>query len=290
MLIIASAIVLIVLAIASYCDLRTREVPDWLNYALIAVGVATGLIASLVFHTWTYAAFSLAGLAIFVGIAYLMFYAGQWGGGDSKLIMGIGAIVGLEFSISFPFLKADAFLFAFWINTMIAGVVYALLWSIALAFLHGKAVSARFLLEIEKKASLKIFAFAASMLLAVLALFPPIPEIRTAFFLLSIIIFFSFYALVFVMAVEKSCMFKHMEPSQLTEGDWIAHNIVVKGKYICGPKDLGISKKQIRILEKLYLQKKVPRILIKEGIPFVPSFLAGFIMSLLWGNFLFSFL
>ena len=76
---------LIVLIIASYTDFRKREVPDWLNYGLIFAGVGINGIASLVFYDYHYVLYSLAGLALGVAIAMGMFYAGQWGGGDSKL-------------------------------------------------------------------------------------------------------------------------------------------------------------------------------------------------------------
>ena len=46
-------------------------------------------------------------------------------------------------------------------------------------------------------------------------------------------------------------MYKYVNPKKLTEGDWIAKNIIIKGKQICGPKDLGISKKQIQKLISL---------------------------------------
>ena len=48
----------------------------------------------------------------------------------------------------------------------------------------------------------------------------------------------TFYLLVFVKAVENACMLKYVKPTELTEGDWIAKNVRVNGKYICGPKDL----------------------------------------------------
>jgi Flp pilus assembly protein protease CpaA len=288
MLVISSIIVLSALLVASYCDIRTREVPDWLNYSLICAGVATGLLASLVYGTWTYAAFSLLGLGVFVALAYVMFYAGQWGGGDSKLLMGIGAAAGLEFSLSYPWLSAQNFLFGFWINTLLAGVGYAIAWSIALGLRHRKVVSERFAEEVSRRAMLRNIVLGASMLFAVFALFARIPEMRMAIFMLALISFFSFYALMLIKAVEKSCMYKLMPPDKLTEGDWIAHDILIGGKYVCGPKDLGISKKQIALLRRFHTQKKISRILVKEGIPFVPSFLIGFILTLIWGNFLFA--
>ena len=81
-------------------------------------------------------------------------------------------------------------------------------------------------------------------------------------------------------------MYKLVEPSRLTEGDWIAKNVLYKGKVITGPKDLGIAKKQIALLKKLYRENKVKKILVKEGIPFVPSFFLGWITTLVIGNIL----
>ena len=79
-------------------------------------------------------------------------------------------------------------------------------------------------------------------------------------------------------------MYRLVEPVKLTEGDWIVNDVYVGRQYICGPKDLGIEKRQIRKLVEYYKKGKVKRILIKEGIPFVPSFLIAFIITFLFGN------
>ena len=82
-------------------------------------------------------------------------------------------------------------------------------------------------------------------------------------------------------------MLKYVLPKQLTEGDWIAKDVKVDGKYITGPKDLGIEKKQIRRLVSFYKKNKVKKILIKEGIPFVPNFFIAYVVTLIFGNFIF---
>ena len=84
-------------------------------------------------------------------------------------------------------------------------------------------------------------------------------------------------------------MLKYVLPKQLTEGDWIVKEIKIGGKYITGPKDLGIEKKQINKLISLYKKKKVNKILIKEGIPFVPSFFIAYVVTLIFGNLVFLF-
>jgi len=99
-----------------------------------------------------------------------------------------------------------------------------------------------------------------------------------------------FYISIFIKSVEKVCMLKLVEPEKLTEGDWIARNVIVNKKRICGPKDLGIEKKQIEQLIQLKRKCLIKKILIKEGIPFVPSFLIAFIITLWFGNWLLLFI
>ena len=82
-------------------------------------------------------------------------------------------------------------------------------------------------------------------------------------------------------------MLKYVITKELKEGEWIEKEVKINGKYITGPKDLGIAKKKIRLLMNLYKQKKVKKILIKEGIPFVPSFFIAYIVTLIFGNLVF---
>src|SRR3989338_7330218 len=106
----------IALFIGSITDLKTREVADWVNYGLIISGVGLNLLFSAVYSDSSFIINSIIGLAIFFGIAYIMFYAGQWGGGDSKILMGLGAMIGIDVSF-----KTPQFLAGFFINALFAG-------------------------------------------------------------------------------------------------------------------------------------------------------------------------
>ena len=79
-------------------------------------------------------------------------------------------------------------------------------------------------------------------------------------------------------------MHKLVDPEKLTEGDWIVNDVKVDGKYICGPKDLGIEMQQIKKLIALKKRGKIRKVLMKEGIPFVPSFLLAFAVTIFLGN------
>ena len=95
---------------ASLSDIKTREVPDWLSYSLIAIGLGLRGINSIYLKDVWFFLYGLIGLTIMFGFGMLMYYTKQWGGGDSKLIMGLGAVFGSNIDtifnpvIDFPFL------------------------------------------------------------------------------------------------------------------------------------------------------------------------------------------
>ncbi len=81
-------------------------------------------------------------------------------------------------------------------------------------------------------------------------------------------------------------MLKYVKPTEVTEGDWIAKDVVIGKKYISGPKDLGIEMKQLKQLISYYKKGKIKKVLIKVGIPFVPSFLIAYLITIVYGNLL----
>lgn len=272
-------IALAALLVASYTDIRTREVPDWLNYGMIAAGLGVRMIYSLSASRWEYIIDGIVGLAVFYGFAYVMFYSGQWGGGDSKCLMGLGALLGLQF-------RLDSFALGVLVNTFLIGAAYGMVYSGVLAVIHRKAFMASWRL-VRQAREFRIVRVAL-LFLVILGLVAGFVlddlSIRFIVFALLLFLLVLFYAYLFTKAVETSCMRRWVKPEALTEGDWIVDDIVVAGKRICGPKDLGVSKAQIAVLVKLRQKGKLKRVLIKLGIPFVPSFLMALVVTWFVGN------
>jgi Flp pilus assembly protein protease CpaA len=277
--IILFSIVLTALIIGTITDIKTREVPDWVNFGIIFTGIGIRALYSAITFDWMFLVYGLIGLGVAVVIAYIMFYAGQWGGGDAKMLMGLGALIGLPLTFD-PF----PLLLIFLINALLIGGFYALGCSIGLAVIHRKKFVKNFKQLISKANLMQKIALGICIVFIILiSLLVKEQVIMWLFILLIVVLYLSIYLMIFIKAVELSAMFKFVEPEKLTEGDWIAKDYFVDGKKICSPKDLGISKKQIRQLINLKKKKKINKIKIKEGFPFVPSFLVAFILSLCFG-------
>lgn len=264
---------LAVLAVGAGTDIKWREVPDWVNFAGIAAGLGVRGIASALLLDWSFFVHGIAGLVAMFVLAWLLYYFGQWGGGDSKLLMALGAMLGLEVSWENPLL-------AFLVWAVLVGGAYGLLWSIALAVKYRKAVvpGMQKMLRTLRVYRLMVWALAALFVLAAFLLKDSVAVWLVV--VLALIFPLLFYSTVLVKAIEQCCMLQWIPPERLVEGDWIAKDVVVKGKRIVGPRDLGVSKKQILQLEKLNVKK----VLVKQGIPFVPALLIAYVLALWFGN------
>jgi len=267
------SVALAILLIATYTDIRTREVPDWLNFAGIAAGIGIRLLWSLETGEWGVLGWGVLGFALLFVLGCIMYYTGQWGGGDSKLVMALGALIGLEFSWT-------GTLLSFLIWALLAGALYGLCWSVVLAAKNR----AQFARKYRALSQTYRWAHVPAWLVLAFGIAFAIASDDILFRILVLVIGLCvpvlFYLALLVKAVEHCCMYKEYPVGRLTEGDWIAKPVIVKGRHICGPKDLGVSNKHIAELKKL----RVKSVLVKEGIPFVPSFLLGFLLTLWLGS------
>jgi len=280
------AIVLIWLTIASVLDIKTTEVSNWLSYSLIVIGLSIFLLKSIIEKSFDPILGSLLGLAIFTVIGAGMFYSRQWGGADAKILMGLGALLH-EYperliSIFDPNLNMP-FLLILFINIFVMGAIYGLLISIGLMVKKRKEFTKKFKELYKKTKGITIFLLILSITFIIIATFF-ISQIQLKIMLYFIglfpLIFFNLF--VAIKAIETVSMSKVISTSKLIEGDWIDEDVKVGNKIIYFSKSLGVSKAQIKEIQKY--KKKVK---IKDGIAFIPPFLIGTIVSLIFGSIVF---
>lgn len=260
-------------------DLKNRWVPDWVNYFLIFFGLGGHLIVSILNWSPWPIIYSAIAAGIFYAIGSLMFYAGVWGGGDAKMLVGFGALL--------PTLPATVvnpapwpFLLTIWSNVLIFGSLFGILGILALAITHKQAFTFEFKSLVAKN---KLAMYLSPIvLIAPLVLY----VYSNSLFFLLVSLATLLLPLVFVAkAVENSCMFKQIKPSALVEGDWIAETIKV-GDFTYAPNKSGIEKKDIEKLMSLEKSGKLKNIRVKEGLPYVPAMFAGLLLSVFYGDIL----
>lgn len=289
------------LILGTITDFQKREVADWINYGMIFTGISIRLIYSLIFNEFWFLFFGLAALGVTFLFGLLMYYTGQWGGGDCKMIMGLGALFGTTpffFNLNWDFISwvlpfnlnyNASFIYHFLFNSFFVGSIYGIFWSFFLLFRNRHSCKKKFI-EIMKTSTIKLtliatfsfFVFGYSFLYFT----------QTNDLLLQVLLWMIFVLpllFVFVKTVESAGMIKMMKIKDLTEGEWIVEDVIVDGNRITGPKDLGISYKQIQKLKSFQKKGKIQEVKVKIGIPFVPAFLIAFFITAFYGNILLLF-
>ena len=98
---ICAGVALLMLIIATICDLTTHKIPNWLTLPILLLGI---------FATCYQSQDKTKELAIFIGIFFIMGCIGVTGWGDIKCVMAIASLVGWLPAAS-SFVVANVFLF-----------------------------------------------------------------------------------------------------------------------------------------------------------------------------------
>ncbi|NYT12907.1 MAG: hypothetical protein GKC01_00160 [Candidatus Methanofastidiosa archaeon] len=83
----------IILFHASYLDIKKREIEEWHWIVLVIVGLVHAIYLSFTFQSFRPLLITGGVFFLMFGIALLLFYLGLFGGGDGKMLMGIGALL-----------------------------------------------------------------------------------------------------------------------------------------------------------------------------------------------------
>jgi Flp pilus assembly protein protease CpaA len=277
---ILSIISLVALLYGSYTDIKTREIPDTLSIGLIYLGIVISLGATIFYWSYKPLLSGLIGLGAGALIGLVFYYTGQWGGGDAKMLMGLGSIIGLDvFTMSQTFPE----LMIFMINLILFGAIYGVIWLFGLAIKNWKVFRPEFRETRRKSKILRlrvIFLSLALLFSAIVFLIKPDFLIIVMIYLILVFSVISLYLFMIIKSVEKSCLLKEIDVKKLTEGDWVLDKVKLKNadKYIY--TKTGITERGIKML----LKSKKRTVLVKEGIPFIPSFLLAYIVTIVFGN------
>ena len=249
------------IAVASFQDLKKREVDNWVNYFILISGFAFISFKSIFDSNLSFFLYGCFCLLICLAIGNLFYYGMVFAGGDAKLLIAlfplfIGAGIKsclINFGIFILFL-------------MISGSIWGLLYSFFFYFKDFNKINKQF--KIEFKSKYLRLGVVIGVLFLVTSFF------NFLFLYLAIFVFLVSILFAFAKSIEKISMICPKDARDLREGDWLAEDVRIKGKIIKYNWE-GLDKKDIKRLQSY--KKKVK---IKDGIPFVPGFLIAFILYL----------
>jgi Flp pilus assembly protein protease CpaA len=261
------AIALIGSFIAGFWDLKTSNIPDKLCIFMIISGLAIHSYVGLTTGDYGNLINSLLFGGLFLAFGIIMYFTGQWGGGDGELLVAIGVLVP-NLTIAKTFFP---FALSFFINSFFIGAAFAVLYSVVLA-MKSPLIRRNFAKSVKTPSFL--LALAPFVALSMISFF--YFKALSAIFLLScvLIVFWKF-----AKSIDKGFV-KRIPVGDLKVDDMLAEDI----------PSLKIRKNLIKGLTKEQVAKikKIKRyVLVREGIRYGLVFPLTLVFTLLFGDFFF---
>jgi len=276
---IAFTVALIWVFVASIFDIKTREIPDWLNFSLLSILSFIFISSSLLNKDVTIFLFSLCGIVFCFILSNLLYYWKVFGGGDAKLLIALGPMMFPKFlshGVLAP--SKNMFVTTFITNLLFVASVYGIIWTIALIIINRKKIKRM------KKGPLRKQFIYFLILGIVLSIFNISFIALSRMFLYLSILSLALPFLFLMVKIADDLMVKDVRLSSVMEGDILAKDIVVrKGQRRIRIKQTlrGLSENDIALLKK----SGIKSVRIKYGMPFAPVFFLALIVSL-FGNIL----
>lgn len=269
--------------LAAVFDLKTTEIPDQIPYAMIAIALFLHLIQAILLRSfWSILSSLFWGLSL-LGFGFLMYYLGQWGGGDAKILSAIGFLIpelpqNFGIKLLFPFPLSYSF------NVFLVGATYMLAYAFIIALIHKKIL---FKFLDDMKASSKVLSIGSLVLFISFFL---INWFLAKYFRISFDILFIlkssllpliatialFVVWKFAKVVENVGFKKRIPISKLKVGDVLLESKLWE----------GISKKELTKIKKS--GKKF--VVVKEGVRFAGTFPLALLFTIYIGDGLLLFM
>lgn len=260
--------------VAGVVDLKTTEIPDWIPYVMMGVGITGNLVQSVLTGSYMPILMSMLVGMGYLGFGFLMYFTGQWGGGDAKILSGIGFLVpmiNIFDSLMFPFYIG--FLF----NVFFIGAIYMILYIIVLSMMNRKICKEFFK---RLKADSRYLPHAIIFMVVFLVIFNYMTAYNLKMFTIGFSIKFSafislmsfsiFILYKFAKTVEDVGFRKRIPISDLKEGDVLIDSKVWE----------GITEKELKEVKKS--GKKY--VWVKEGVRFAPAFPLALAFTIYFGE------
>jgi len=264
--VIVEAILVLALVLSSIEDLRIREVPDVLSYSLVGIGVLIAVTRSIMQVSIDPILQSVSGVVVAYAFGFVLLKNQVWGGGDLKLLLGVASFIGFYPGGMFDFALYLVLVFA-------AGSLGGMLWTGVRILRHRHEIQE----HVPMMRPAFFFILGASFVLAATSV-AVIGWRPSGWYLAgaSVLLLFSLYLSYILKHAEQDLVIVDIDPKDLVPGDWLMEDIVTD-EITVKARGEGVNPDDIKRLQ----HSEIETVQVKYGMPFVPSFLAAYVILLL---------
>lgn len=208
-------------SIAGAYDLKTTEIPDWTSVGMIGAGLLINMVRSLIEWTPEHILMSASVASAFFTFGFVLYLAGQWGGGDVKVLAGLGALLpaapsfaAVEVLLPFPFVLV--------LNLFLFGAAYMIIYGLAYALLKADVASS-FIDEIKEGKRRIALITALPVALSILTFLQSGVSYYSKLMIALIPLTFGLLILTrFLKVIEDEGFVEEIKTEDLEEGDMLA--------------------------------------------------------------------
>lgn len=253
-------------AAAGLWDLKTSEIPDSVCIAMIALGLSLFGLEGMLTGNWSGLIMSLVVGGAFLTFGLLMYFSGQWGGGDGELLVAIGVLLP-----AWPLTQISIFPMplALFINLFFVGAIYAIFYALWLTA-GNKKIRKQFFIKLRASMRAIIIAALGAAAIAVFVLW-------SFYALLLLVLAAALPPLYILLKTVEAGFYRRINTARLKPGDMIGQDI----------PELRINRRCIRGLTAAEIKqiRKLRRyVTIREGVRFGPVFPIALVVTLVLGD------
>jgi Flp pilus assembly protein protease CpaA len=263
------AIALIGSFAAGIWDLKTTNIPDKLCIFMIIIGLISNILIGVFTSDFSYFINSLLFGGLFLGFSLVMYYTGQWGGGDGELLVAIGVLLP-KLSIVKTYFP---FAISFFINSFFIGAFWSVIFSLYFVY-KSPNLSKKFFNDFKNPLTIVITLVPLILSFALMS-------INLMFSLLFLLVFILFVFYKFAKIIEQA-FYQKIPVRKLKVDDMLGEDIPklkLYRKYIKGLKKDQVAK----------IKKNKRYVVIREGVRYGIVFPLALLFTLLFGDLLLLF-
>jgi len=273
-------VILLILSIADYYDLKFGIIPNKLSLILIVYGLIFNLILSICFSNYHIFIFSIALTALITVISFILWHVGFWGGGDFKLFIGLSLalsfldlnIINLNYFSNLNLqVSNQLILYPKAISILLNGILIALI-MIFISIIYDAIRNKK--IKYYSKLSILDFSSAFNKLTTKTV---EIGSLREGMVLND-------YYFKNKIAYDRINELKNKSNSNINLKVFKEDDIYCFSSI----NSMGLTKEDIKLINGLYKMDliKNPNFRIKVEIPFMPFLTLGYIGFLIFGDFI----